>query len=498
MLSAQYKRQFVRISILILIIIACGMAIMSMIMRTLYIWDEALYANNSLEMLLSGDFLTHTSNFTPSDLNTKPPLVLWLQAISMKLFGANEFALRFPTLLALFGTLVSLYYFLKKHLSDVNPYIILLLIVTTPGLIMPHVFLSGDLDGLLVLFSTLSILKTYEISISAQIKNKQLYILGLLVYLSFMTKSTAILLVLPSMLFILAYYKKLQVLLKSKHFYLSIFLFVALIIGYYTIKESMQPGTLKVVFFSEVERLYKNIMPWHQRSFWFYWVRIYEYLNPIYLWLSLFVLPIYFSIKVLKHKKIVFSLLLSVLIYILVISIPDSKLDWYLAPALSVWGLFLGIALSELVNHILSQLVDRKIFQMIIVVTLLICAVYPVYTLQNHIDRSNSFFQNEEKEMTFFLNLSDSLRPSTVHILSNYPASNGHNHHNEVITFYQKALKEKNRDVVLHYSTESLTERDTVIFRGQEQRDSVLQEFEISLLDSNENGQLVVLKTKLK
>lgn len=60
----------------------------------LFDWDEINFAESAREMLVSGDLLTVKINFEP--FWEKPPLFIWLQVLSMKLFGVNEFAARFP------------------------------------------------------------------------------------------------------------------------------------------------------------------------------------------------------------------------------------------------------------------------------------------------------------------------------------------------------------------------------------------------------------------
>jgi 4-amino-4-deoxy-L-arabinose transferase-like glycosyltransferase len=74
----------------------------------LFDWDEINFAESAREMIESGDYLTVQINFQP--FWQKPPLFIWMQVLSMKIFGINEFAARFPnaicgivTLLILFG-----------------------------------------------------------------------------------------------------------------------------------------------------------------------------------------------------------------------------------------------------------------------------------------------------------------------------------------------------------------------------------------------------------
>ncbi|NVK28429.1 MAG: glycosyltransferase family 39 protein [Flavobacteriia bacterium] len=81
----------------------------------LFDWDENNFAEIAREMVATGDWLKMQINYEV--FTEKPPLFFWLQAASMKLFGVNEFAARFPN--ALLGTLVLPYlYRLGRFLVD--------------------------------------------------------------------------------------------------------------------------------------------------------------------------------------------------------------------------------------------------------------------------------------------------------------------------------------------------------------------------------------------
>ncbi|HBX47157.1 ArnT family glycosyltransferase [Limibacterium fermenti] len=81
----------------------------------LFDWDEINFAESAREMLVSGDYLDVQINF--ETFWEKPPLFIWMQAFSMKLFGVNEFAARFPNALAGIITLLVLF-FIGKRLRD--------------------------------------------------------------------------------------------------------------------------------------------------------------------------------------------------------------------------------------------------------------------------------------------------------------------------------------------------------------------------------------------
>jgi 4-amino-4-deoxy-L-arabinose transferase-like glycosyltransferase len=62
---------------------------------------DGQYAGAAREMMARGDWLTPTQDGVPR--LQKPPLVYWCEALSMSVFGVNEFAARFPVALAMTG-----------------------------------------------------------------------------------------------------------------------------------------------------------------------------------------------------------------------------------------------------------------------------------------------------------------------------------------------------------------------------------------------------------
>jgi len=69
--------------------------------------DEGRYAEIGREMAVSGDWLVPHLNGIPHF--QKPPLLYWATAVSIRAFGANEWAVRFPSALAALGILALTY-----------------------------------------------------------------------------------------------------------------------------------------------------------------------------------------------------------------------------------------------------------------------------------------------------------------------------------------------------------------------------------------------------
>ncbi len=120
----------------------------------LFDWDEINFAESAREMIVTGNFSRVQIDFHP--FWEKPPLFFWMQALSMKLFGINEFAARFPNAVIGILTLLTLY-FIGKKLYDEKFGLIWALAYL--GSFLPHIyFKSGIIDPFFNFFIFLSVI----------------------------------------------------------------------------------------------------------------------------------------------------------------------------------------------------------------------------------------------------------------------------------------------------------------------------------------------------
>ena len=114
----------------------------------LFDWDEVNFAECAREMLASNNYSEVQLYFHP--FWEKPPLFIWLQAISMNVFGVNEFAARFPNALCGVITLMVLY---KTGKELNNRKFALTWVFVYASTLLPHVFFkSGIIDPWFNLF----------------------------------------------------------------------------------------------------------------------------------------------------------------------------------------------------------------------------------------------------------------------------------------------------------------------------------------------------------
>lgn len=114
----------------------------------LFDWDEINFAEIAREMVVSGDWLRPQMGFEP--FHEKPPLFMWMQALSMKVSGVGEFAARFPNAVCGIITLWLLYRIGEQLRGRVFGMLWALAYI---GSILPHLyFRSGIIDPWFNLF----------------------------------------------------------------------------------------------------------------------------------------------------------------------------------------------------------------------------------------------------------------------------------------------------------------------------------------------------------
>ena len=164
----------------------------------LFDWDEINFAESAREMLESGNYTVVQINYTP--FWEKPPLFFWMQAISMKIFGINEFAARFPN--AFFGLIYMVtIYVLGTRMKDMTFGIIWALLYF--GSFLPHLyFKSGIIDPVFNYFIFLSVYFAYRVFEKDEKSFRNAIFSGLFSGLSFITKGPAGLLLLMLTVFV--------------------------------------------------------------------------------------------------------------------------------------------------------------------------------------------------------------------------------------------------------------------------------------------------------
>lgn len=137
----------------------------------LFDWDEINFAEIAREMVATGNWAEPQMGFTA--FTEKPPLFFWLQAISMKCFGVNEFAARLPN--ALLGMLILPFlFYIGKKLKDHR--LGFLWALAYWGSLLPHLyFKSGIIDPWFNFFIFAGLISLFKAGQEVQRKKTSLW-----------------------------------------------------------------------------------------------------------------------------------------------------------------------------------------------------------------------------------------------------------------------------------------------------------------------------------
>lgn len=308
--------------------------------------------------------------------STKPPLMIWLQVAGIKLFGINELAIRLPSAMAVFATLMLIYWFCAKHLNNkLLGLCSILVLVTIPGYLQDHVGRTGDYDALLIFFTSLYCLAFFIFSETGKIK--YLYLTWIGITLSVLTKGISGLFFIPVLIGYSFYKKNVGRILRNKHFYFSAVFFLIISGGYYLIRELKNPGYLKAMIGNEVTGRYLNTLENHQHGFWYYINNLFEWQAGQWLFfipLSLAVLVFYKNATLLKR----FSALAFVLIIflVLIISTAGTKLSWYIAPVYPFLAILAAIPLVFFIEFFCNIEILKDTKKRVVILALVLIAIF--------------------------------------------------------------------------------------------------------------------------
>lgn len=144
--------------LLVVILVATLYHLVRLGSTDLHEWDEAVYSVRALAILQHGQWLDQTAGSIGGLWSSAhPPFVLWMMALSSKLFGLGEWSLRLPSALCGIGCAIALY-FMARMLGrgrDLSP-------VTAVGLVLLPYFTRfarmAQLDAPVLFWSLLCLL----------------------------------------------------------------------------------------------------------------------------------------------------------------------------------------------------------------------------------------------------------------------------------------------------------------------------------------------------
>lgn len=233
----------------------------------LFDWDEINFAEAAREMIVTGHYSRVQIDFQP--FWEKPPFFIWMQAISMHLFGVNEFAARFPNAVVGIVTILLLLAIGKKLVNEKFGTWWALLYAASW---LPHFyFKSGIIDPSFNLFIFLAIYFVFRIPYSSR-SLQQAILAGIFLGLAVLTKGPVAILVSVLVLVVYWLYNRLKVGIRWPHLLLiALFAFLTTFswFGYEIIKNGWW---FVHEFISYQVRLFSTEDAGHGGPFFYHWV----------------------------------------------------------------------------------------------------------------------------------------------------------------------------------------------------------------------------------
>ena len=187
----------------------------------------------------------------PDLWNTKPPLLVWLQALSLHTFGYSEWAFRLPSALAALALVVLVAAFARRWLGGPLAGLLAgLALLSSKGFVAQHVARTGDYETLLLFFATAQVLAAF-VWLQTQ-RPRYLLLLGAAVGLAVLTKSVAGAFVLPGIALEIVRRGRLPALLRQPATWGAAVLAVGLPALWYLAREHAAPGYWHAVWVNEL------------------------------------------------------------------------------------------------------------------------------------------------------------------------------------------------------------------------------------------------------
>ena len=335
--------------------------------------DEARLALNALEMMSSSNPVVVTYAGDPDLWSPKPPLAVWLSALSMELLGVNEFALRFPHVLAAVVTVVAVFAFARRasNSSGAGAVAAAALLGTT-GYVETHVARTADYDSLLVLFLTLTSFQLFRAtelaSADASRAAKHMRLSAGFMACALFTKSFAALLIVPGYALYLLVRPDMRSLLARRESWLAAAAVLAVTTLFLSARELAHPGYLEALWDVDISGRFSSVSDGHGGTWTYYlsglfepWLGVLTRPLPVWVimvsafpwsWAALLLLPAALFARRREAARASLFLLCCLAGFLVAISTAATKLDWYAAPAYPLLATLSGIGASALADRL--------------------------------------------------------------------------------------------------------------------------------------------------
>ncbi|MEI6669166.1 MAG: glycosyltransferase family 39 protein [Acidobacteriota bacterium] len=125
-------------------------------------WDESLYATSAAEMVQNGDWIATTFLGQLDYYNTKPPLNVWMIALSFKAFGPSLVALRLATVVSAWLTIAVLMWWTRRVWGEPVSLAAGVVLATAFGFFYVHSARNANTDAVFALLVLTTVVVVWE------------------------------------------------------------------------------------------------------------------------------------------------------------------------------------------------------------------------------------------------------------------------------------------------------------------------------------------------
>lgn len=284
-----------------------------------------------MHMYYNGDWLVTKYDGQPDLWNTKPPLVIWMQVLSMHIFGVNELGMRMPSALISLASLLLMLGFSIKFLK--NGWIGLFAVIFTVcsnGFTDFHLSRTADYDAFVNFF-----LLAYALFFFAWIIDNQkrwLFYFFICLILSVMSKSVTGVFFLPGIFCYVLFSGHFIRVFTDRLLWTGIFSAFIIIAAYYLIRDHASQGYISAVWQNEIGGRYFTTLEGHDKPWSFFIEYLFKWSLPVTI--IFFVVGLIWkfngiSIPQIYFKRYAIILLITLTIFL---SIANTKLSHYISP----------------------------------------------------------------------------------------------------------------------------------------------------------------------
>lgn len=318
--------------------------------RPIVLWDESRVVSNALEMSWSGFSLITTYGFKPDLWNTKPPLLIWLIAGCVRLFGPSEWVVRTPSLLAAIGTTAMVMGF-SWRLSR-SRFVTLcapILLVLSPGFFGAHAGQSADYEMLLCLFTTAYLLLLFKLLHQRRPKPGLVLLCGLLIAGACLTKGVAGVMPGVGVAIYVLVRGRWPRLFRTPWYALGGLLAAVLVGGFYLLRERAAPGYWSAVMAFELGGRFLHGMKSHVEPPLYYVEVIFASLALGPLLVALPVAPLFRLPKTRSAAFLTYGGCVGAAMLV-VFSLSQTQIFWYMAPIYPILSIMLAILCERILR----------------------------------------------------------------------------------------------------------------------------------------------------